>query len=193
LTSRTLFSLSHTQGAWGDSPLPPWDPDEAVTYLESAIPVARGLANALPADPESLSRLLQRGELDPGDLLWLAEPPAALPGVDFGNFWTFLSLQTDFARSQWAAVTQPWVELARTVGSFRNRLVPGTFVFLLLLLAALLVAGVIAPMFSLSAHPGSSRTTLLAFFVPLSVLFVLYFGVELFRLRRAADLAREHY
>jgi hypothetical protein len=147
-------SLSHTEGQWGDEPVPACGPSEVVKQLSTAIPIACALADALPVDIESYEGAIRRGGLDSGHHGWLDDPEEEpLPGVDPNNFWIALPHQKDFARHAWADMAAGAARLSERVASFRNCLVPWTFVFLLGLLAALLAAGVIAPMFSLSARP----------------------------------------
>jgi hypothetical protein len=101
-----------------------------------------------------------------------------------------MHVQRELIQSRWADATREYDGLRGEVQAFRQRLIPGSIFVLLGILGALVVAGVIAPLFFLSAERGASKTVLLVFFIPLVLAFVGYLGYEVIRIRQAAELSR---
>lgn len=101
--------------------------------------------------------------------------------------------QRDFARRNFRDLSRKSELLAGRISAFRSRLVPATFYWLLGILGGLLVAGVIAPLFFLSAEDGLSKPLLIGLFIPLSVSFLAYTSYELLKLRGAVRLDREKF
>jgi len=117
--------------------------------------------------------------------------PFEKTGIGPENFWSGIRMQKDYAIWKWQEVAREYDRLAFELKTFRERLVPGSIYFLILVLFGLVGAGVVAPMAFLSAHAGFSKWVLFAISAPLVVAFVGYLAYEVRRLRQAADLARD--
>ena len=118
--------------------------------------------------------------------------PFAVSGIGPGNFWSGLRQQQDVAIWRWQELSREYDRLAKSVTDFRERLIPASIYFLVTVLLVLVAGGIIAPLSFLTAWPGASKWILLSISASLVVSFVAYLGYEVWRLRQAADLARDN-
>jgi hypothetical protein len=168
-----------------------------IAALELLPPLYEQLRGAIVNDRRELARgLLSLKPLEPRGVpayreVEIRHNPFEKTGVGPENFWSGIRMQKDHAIWKWQEIAREYDRLAFALKTFRERLVPGSIYFLILVLFGLVGAGVVAPMAFLSAHAGSSKWVLFAISAPLVVAFVGYLGYEVRRLRHAADLARE--
>ena len=127
---------------------------------------------------------------------WLENPgprpssQTAQPGL---GLWPRLEEQRFIAALRWGRLRADSETIGRKLAELRARMAPRSLYLLFALLAALLGAGVIAPLVFLSAEGGPSKWILLGLFAPLAVGFVAFYGFELRRLRRADRLIEEAF
>ena len=129
---------------------------------------------------------------------WLADPnliprpawEAVAPGT---GLWPRLEMQGNYAAQWWRAYDKRVGEIGERLEYLRSKLAPQSLYILFGILAALLVVGVIGPLFYLSAEGGISKPIFLMFFIPLALAFVGFYGYELRRLRRADRLVPEDF
>jgi hypothetical protein len=148
----------------------------AEKYLTEARDAAAALLDVFPASTYELIGALDiHAGLDHKSHGWLRDPPGEFPvdGIDPTNVWRWMPFQRGQAQ-----------QIFREQDFAVESVVLG-------ILALLLVAGVIAPMFFLSAKDDASRPLLMGFFIPLSLAFLGYLAFELRRLRQAGDLTRD--
>jgi hypothetical protein len=161
---------------------------------------ARGVLDeytwALPPSFDALATAIrEEGGMQHLGPAWLSQPAwesADRPPQGAGVF-AWLERQDDVVRERLRRFRTAAEDLGRDLTDLRAKLVPASFYALLMILSGLLAAGVIAPMFFLSAKDGVSRPALLTLFIPLALGFVAFFGYELWRLRRADRLVPETF
>jgi hypothetical protein len=170
---------------------------EDLTALEQLLPLYEQLQGATANDRGDLARaLLSARPLEPRGApayreVEIRHNPFDKTGIGPENFWSGIRMQKDHAIWRWQEIAREYDRLAFALKNFRERLVPGSIYFLILILFGLVAAGVVAPMAFLSAHAGPSKWLLFAISAPLVVAFVGYLAYEVRRLRHAADLSRD--
>jgi hypothetical protein len=162
--------------------------------FEEARTAAGTLAEALPAEFEDYLDTVTAGGLSaPTDAAWMDEPAAAAPPDTLTDVRHLLPYQRDLARHRWSEAKAIVGRDVPSVTGFRDRLAPRRFYWLLAVIGALLLAGVIVPLLYLTARGGGSKTLLTVPFVILSAAFFAFIGDELRRLRSAGDLKTESF
>jgi hypothetical protein len=190
-----FFTLSHSR-SYGGGMVPTAAVSEAEEPIRDTRDAMLELTDVLPTTPEGLFEMLDRsGRLEVGSHRWLEEEQEdrSPGGIEPGTFWEWLPHQRFLAAAAYDGVQKSADSLGHEIAVFRTRLVPATFYALLAILAGLLVAGVITPLFFLSADDGVSKPVLIALFIPLSLGFLAYVGYELLKLRGAIRLTREKF
>jgi hypothetical protein len=165
--------------------------------LEESRQAAEAFRDALPNDLDTLAESLRtRGGLPalPEGNKWLEDLPWAdqtKPNAPDPIAW--LPFAKDVARERWQELEGAASDLALQLTNLRALLVPPSIYALLGILSLLLTAGVIVPMFFLTARDDSSRCWLLAGFIVLSLALLVFFANEVRRLRRADRLAPDTF
>lgn len=122
---------------------------------------------------------------------WLDEPmQRTLSGTTNANYLELLPEQRDFIRNSWSTLGGAYSYVLGLAADIQARIASRTLWGLLIVLGALLASGVIAPLFYLSSRGGSSRDGLLWAFVAFSLIFLLFLGNEVKRLKGALDLEK---
>lgn len=197
-TSHELWTLNHSRSyahpGTGETTWPQPSEDD-LQALRSALSDLRALRAALPSSfEEFLAMLVMSQELEPRGAAWLMDKAEPFPELDFfEDFWQFVARQRDMAKMRWQEALGSSREAGSAVAEFRSRLVPRSFYWLVGILAGLLAAGVISPLFFLSSKDGASKPVLLTAFIPLSLAFIVFAVYELSRIRAAGDLTREAF
>jgi hypothetical protein len=166
--------------------------------VRRTIDVARGVIDSLPSDYPAFVRLLrERGGLSGASerAPWLDKPPwSQMNHPPLGSdYRTMVTVQADAAGARWEELARESRGPAAEYAALRSRIVPASLYWLLALLLTMLVVGLIVPLSYLSASAGPSKTVLLVCFGVLAVLFVSYFGYELWKLQGAAKLENETF
>ena len=108
------------------------------------------------------------------------------------GLWPRLEEQRFIAARRWALLRADSETAGRKLAELRSRMAPRSLYILFGILAALLLSGVVAPLFFLSAEDGASKWILLLF-IPFAAGFVAFYGFELRRLRRADRIVDEAF
>ena len=109
--------------------------------------LARGLLKGKPLEARGAPEFRTRN---------VTSDPFAASGISPQNFWSGLHQQSDHAIWKWKEAAREYEPLASALKEFRQRLVPKSIYFLIFVLFLLVGAGVVAPMFFLSAQHGPS-------------------------------------
>ncbi|MDX6582997.1 MAG: hypothetical protein QOI10_2181 [Solirubrobacterales bacterium] len=168
-----------------------------IPALERGIEIAKSVRDSLPAD---FSVYAEKLRLDGS----IGERPETIRSVEpwtqgtkrpqaQAGFQLWLGLQADVAAELWDRADGEMKPIVEHLNSFRARLIPKSFYWLLSILALLLAAGVVAPLFYLSAREGGSRTGFMVAFIPLAFALLGFFAWELTRLRRADRLGPDTF
>lgn len=161
-----------------------------VEDLEGLIADTEAYVDSLPASSQALLEHLReprRWAAPPAT--WLVEEDAGPAIVSF-DYESLVRERRSAMRDRWRDLRGRSETLAGPYETFRSRLIPPRFYFLVFVLGALLVADIIVPMFFLPFDEAGVRIALLGTFVALSVGLVGYFAFEIRTLRSAADLTR---
>jgi len=102
-----------------------------------------------------------------------------------------MPFQRSLAQARFRQFDREMEAFRSSVGALRAKLLPRSFFALLAILTGLLLVGLIAPLFFLSARGDVSRPLLLVGFIPLAIGFVAFIAFELNRLRDAGDLTAD--
>jgi hypothetical protein len=165
-------------------------PVSFVDDLRELLSDTESYINAIPASPtELLKHLCSPDRWTSPSTPWLVQGEVAPAIVSF-DYESLVRERRSAMRARWTDLRQRSNELANPYNTFRARLIPRRFYFLVFVLGSLLVGDIIAPMFFLSYNSPGVRTAVLAAFLPLSAALVGYFAFEIRTLRSAADLTR---
>ena len=157
------------------------------TQLQQAIVNDRGdLGRALV-----LAKPLESRDEPAYHTVAISHEPFQATGIHPENFWSGMRVQKDYAIWKWQEIAREYDRLALALKNFRERLVPGSIYFPILILFGLVSAGMVVPMAFLSAHVGAWKWVLLALSSLLIVAFMGYLAYEVRRLRQAADSSRD--
>lgn len=171
-----------------------WRIETAESYLRDTRDAAQALLDAYPSSREAfIERVATHASLDSTGREWLRDPPGDLPadGIDQENVYRWMPFQRALAQERFRTLDAQIEVLGGDLARMRAKLLPKSFFSLLGILTGLLLVGLIAPLFFLSARDDASRTLLLAGFVPLALAFVAFIAFELHRLREAGDLTKD--
>lgn len=170
---------------------------DAIEMLEGARKVLSETRESTSISWEEVAEAIRTaGRLPLAPFLWLEEPPLrpSSQGAPPGHgIWPGMESQAYIAAMRWRTANEKAQECGRLAADLRSRLAPQSMYILFAILAGLLVAGVVAPVFFLSAQSGPSKWILLGLFVPLACAFVGFYGWELRRLRRADRIINENF
>jgi hypothetical protein len=144
----------------------------------------------LPNSPASLLQCLRSNASWTPGTSWLGQGLADTPPIISFDFVSLAHERRSVMRTRWQEFRTRCEPIVTDYDLFRSRMIPGRFYFLVSILAALLVADVIVPMFYLSYGTPDVHVILLGTFVPLCLALVGYFAFEIRRLRAAVDLTR---
>ncbi|MFN0315741.1 MAG: hypothetical protein ACKVQA_11975 [Burkholderiales bacterium] len=171
--------------------------EEDIRFLEQLPSLYEQLRDAIVSDRVDLSRALlleqpieSRGVQDYRETK-IEHDPFQKTGIGPDNFWKSMRLQKEYAIWKWQEISREYDRLASSLKNFRERLVPASIYFLILILFGLVCGGVVTPLAFLSAYPDQSKMILFAISAPLVLAFVAYLAYEVRQLRRAADLSRD--
>jgi hypothetical protein len=110
-----------------------------------------------------------------------------------GGIWERIAQQDLVASLTWQRLVDESLRVNEELEDLRGRGIPRTLYFLVAMLSALFVVGVIAPLAYLNALPGLSKVVLLALSSALVVGFLGFFWNELRRLRRTDRLENAEF
>jgi hypothetical protein len=167
-----------------------------IAALEEARPFGVALHEEFSAwSDRELARQLRKGEsLTPKVHPSLGRGPNDQPfPVEARDFWDMLTKSELVAQWVRSRIRVQYEVLNAQLRTYRTKLVPSTAIALVVFLGLLLIAGTIAPMAALSAHPGGGKTALLTAFSVLAIGVVGLPGYEVWKIRQAADLSRDTF
>ena len=196
--SRTVNALDAKGGASGEVALPPPKGFDGIALLEAAVADVHAYLDALRAVSwDSLAEQVRlQGRLAPADPAWLDDPgprPATQRTIPGNGLWPRLEEQRFIAAMRWGQFQGECEAAGHKLADLRSRLVPRSLYILFGILGALLLSGVVAPLFFLSAEGGVSKWILLGLFIPFATGFVAFYGFELRRLRRSDRIVEEPF
>jgi hypothetical protein len=189
-----LFSLSHSRGQWNGSAQPVAF-DVAIPAMCDLRDAAHDFLNDAPGTEAEYHKRIRTGKGLGSAPAWMAklqQPPEPWSN-DPSTFWDYMPRQRWLLAQIWMSCDAHAKDFGTKLAAFRSRLVPSSFYVLLVILFGLLAAGVIAPLFYLSARSDASWIVLIALFIPLAAAFLAYMVWELHRLRQAADMTRDAF
>ena len=171
---------------------------ELLGFIDRSITVIRALVSTLPNSMDAYAekvRGLSQEDLE-GSVKATSEERTAAgnwtgPVVD--SAWEGIQAQPALAERIEKRYFTFLAEDANKLRVLKSRISIGSFVTLLVILAALLAAGVIWPMTFLQDRATSPKAELLIPFSFLSGALLLYYALEVRRLSRALDLSRLHF
>jgi hypothetical protein len=131
-----------------------WSVQTAMRYLVETRDAAQALLASYPSTLEAfIDRASEYGSLETHRRSWLREPPGEKPaeGINFENVYRWMPFQRALAQEQFRHFDRETEAFRTSVGSLRAKLLPKSLFALLAILTGLLLVGLIAPLFFLSA------------------------------------------
>jgi hypothetical protein len=190
LTDRLPNLSRRGSSAPGSAPLTQDQRDRLDGFAE----VIEGLYRVLQAmTPQHMAERLRNGqELRAPEEPWLDEDPGILPDQP-ATYWDDLELQRPYAQLWYQEIRGMHSALIPRVRALTSRLVPRTFLFLLIDLTVLLAVGTIAPMAYLSARSATTKTIFLLAFAVCALGVAVILLLEMVQIRKAGDLSRDSF